>query len=333
VAVVYDPDSELCLLPLPGVSGQPVQQEATGLHNALADAAMHFDVVDTGRLKPARYKALLVANAVAPPPSLLKALREWVAAGGLLIATHETSLRNADGSLREDFAWADLLGVRFTGVSAFEEANFGWLGEELRGAAPEYPVLFRDRVLEVRATTARPLAELVYPEGNRTRERFTDGETPYTHFKTFSGKPLVTINAVGKGNVVYIAAPIGREIAVREDPWLKRLVAFAVRKYAAGLSLDVRAPAGVQVVFGRKDGGATHVLSLVNLLGGLALSGDSSVSPQVGPVHATIPLAVFASRPKSVRPIGADGVRWAVTAKGLEIDVASIGHHAVLAIT
>jgi len=295
---------------------------------------LHFDVVKADRLIPSKYGALLLGDAVSPPPALLDALRTYVAEGGLLIATNETSLRDANGKLRDDFAWADLLGVRFTGYSTFQEANYCWLGDELRGDAPAYPLLFLTRVLEIQCTSARSLAELVYPEGHRTATRFTDGETPYTHFKTFTGKPLVTINRFGKGAVIYIAAPIGQEIAAREDPWLKRLVAFAVRKYTPSLAVDLKAPPGIQVVFGRKDGGAMHVVSLVNLYGGLAISaGGAPTYPQVGPVKVTIPIRVFASRPKSLQSIDATGVQWRVGPNELEVEIASIGHHALLVVT
>ncbi len=147
VAVVYDPHSEMTLLPLPGPSGLRVQDEATGLHNALADSGMHFDVVDAGRLKPAQYRAVLIGDAVAPSPALSEAVRAYVAGGGLLIATHETSLRDRQGRRRENFEWADLLGVRFTGVSPFKEANYCWLSDELRDDAPAYPLLFLTEVL------------------------------------------------------------------------------------------------------------------------------------------------------------------------------------------
>lgn len=333
VAVIYDVRSELTFLPKAVRGAMRVRQEATGLHNALVDSGMHFDVVNADELRPGRYAALLLADAFSAAPALHDALRAYVEGGGLLIATHETSLRDDQGNRRPDFAWADLLGVRFTGVSPYKEANYGWLGDELRGDAPAYPVLFLTEVLEVECTSARSLAELVYPEGHRTPERFTDGETGYTHFKQFTGKPLVTINTVGKGKVIYIAAPIGQEISLREDPWLKRLVAFAVRKYAANLALDVKAPAGIQAVFGRKDNGATHVLSLVNLYGGLATSGGPPVHPQVGPVEVSIPVRVFPARPKAVRPIDAHGVKWKISGNALEVQIASIGHHALLVMT
>jgi len=41
------------------------------------------------------------------------------------------------------------------------------------------------------------------------------------------------------------------------------LIGNVPRKYATGLVPDVTAPAGIQVVYGRKPG--AHVLSLVNL--------------------------------------------------------------------
>jgi hypothetical protein len=334
IAVVYDWRSELDLLPLPGGGSMPIRQEAMGLHDALLDAGMHFDVINADRLAPERYRAILLGDALCPSAELGPALERFVAAGGLLIATHETSLRDRKGKRLEEFAWADLLGVRFTGVSPYQEANFGWLGEELRADAPAYPVLFRTPVLEIACTSAKPLAELVYPAAHRTPEVFTDGETPYTHFQRFTGKPLMAANRVGKGWVVYIAAPIGREISARGDPWLKRIISCVVKEYATGLAVEVEAPPGIQAVFGRraKGGSPLHVLSLVNHYGGLNPGTGPYALPNVGPVHVRIPTSGISPKPKSVRALGAEGVDWKFTAEALAIRIASVGHHAVLAI-
>ncbi|MCE5306761.1 MAG: hypothetical protein LLG20_03890, partial [Acidobacteriales bacterium] len=105
-----------------------------------------------------------------------------------------------------------------------------------------------------------------------------------------------------------------------------------VRKYGPGLAVEVSAPPGIQVVFGQRDAGATHVLSLVNLYTGLAASGGS-INPQVGPVKVTIPLRVFVTRPKAVQAIDAQGMRWRAGQQALDIDIATVGHHAVLVIT
>ena len=338
IAVVYDPDSELALLPLAGQRGaMPVQQETTGLHDALLESGMHFDIINSGTLAPERYRAVLVGNAVCPLPGLLDKLRNYVSSGGLLVVTNETSLRDRTGQKLPDFGWADLLGVRYRGVSPFQEANYGWLRDELRGEAPAYPFLFLSEVLEVQSTTARPLAELIYPEGHRSPTVFTDGETAYTHFQSLSGKPLITANRVGKGTVVYIAGPIGQQIATRDDPWLKRIVATAVRKYAGGPTVEVIAPPGVLAVFGRQKPKAgreaVHVLSLVNLYAGMVTSADRTLAPRVGPLHVRVPLSFFTKAPTSVHPIDAKITRWRVTTESLEADIDSIGHHALLIVT
>jgi hypothetical protein len=334
IAVAYDWQSDLDLLPVPGGASLPVRQEAAGLHDALLDAGMHFDVVNADRLQPDRYRAVLFGDALCPPEGSAAALKRFVAAGGLLVATHETSLRDRRGARLADFAWAGLLGIRFTGVSPYPEANFAWLGDDLRGDAPAYPVLFRTPVLEVACTSAKPLAELVYPAAHRTPEVFTDGETPYTHFQHVTGKPLVTANRIGKGWAVYIAAPIGREIGSRGDTWLKRIVATIVRKYSTNLRVEVEAPPGIQVVFGRSGSGRPplHVLSLVNHYVALNPGTGPHATPNVGPVEVRVPTGPITPRPKSVEALGAEGVTWSFSADALRIRVASVGHHAVLAI-
>lgn len=329
IAIVYDAASDLAVMPLASArASTPVREEASGLHNALVDAGLHFDVTPVHRLEAQRHRVILLGNTMAPSDSLRQSLEQFVRAGGLLIATHETSLRDPKGQRLPDFAWRDLFGVRFRGVSPFREANYGWLSDELRGPAPAYPMLFTSPVLEVECDGARPLAELVYPEGHRTPEVFTDGETPYTHFQKFTGKPLVTLHRVGQGSVMYIAGPIGTEILTRDDTWLKRLLAFAVKKYATGLPVDARVPPGVQVVFGRKAG--VHVLSLVNHYVGLAVSGEDAPHPQVGPVEVTIPLKVLGGAPKAVQSIDATAFRWRVQGEQLRLEANSIGHHALI---
>ena len=172
------------------------------------------------------------------------------------------------------------------------------------------------------------LAELVYPEGHRSPTVFTDGETPYTHFKKFTGKPVVTLNRLGEGAVIYISAPLGREIATREDPWLKRLLARCIGRYATGLPLEMEAPPGIQVVFGRKPG--VSVVSLVNHYAGLAPGTDDRSLPDVGPVRLKVRTA---SRPKSVRLTGGAGLDYKYRDGWLDAHIRSVGQHALLILT
>lgn len=332
IAVVYDAASELCMMRLPGARrGMPVQQETMGLHHALLDAGVHFDVVNSDLVEPGGYGAVLLGDAVCPSPELLAKLRGYAEGGGLLVVTNETSLIGPNGKRRPNFAWSDFLGVRFKQDSPFEEANYCWAGDELRGAAPSYPMLFRTRLLEVECTTARALAELAYPAAHRTKGIYTDGETPYTHFGARTAKPLITLNQVGKGKVVYIAAPIGREILTRGDTWLRSTIAQVVKRYAAPLVIESQAPTGVQMVFGRRQG--TYVISLLNHYQGLAVGAWGSVAPRVGPIQVDVDVSRLVPRPRAVKWIGAEGVRWNFSGKRLRIDVDRIGHHAVLVLS
>jgi len=309
----------------------PVQQETMGLHHALLDEGMHFDVVNSDQLNAPAYRAVLVGDAVAPAPALLATLRAYVEGGGLLVVTNETSLRGIDGQRRPDFAWSDLLGVHFKQDSPFEDTNFCWASDELRGTGPSYPMMFRCPVLEVECTTARMIAELAYPAAHRTKDVYTDGETPYTHFGPRTGKPVITLNRVGKGSVVYVAAPIGREILTRSDTWLKRTVARIVRLYAAPLVIDSQAPTGVQVVFGRHE--KSYVISLLNHHQGLTAGAWGAVMPQIGPIQLDVDVAQLRPSPRNVKWIGAEGVRSNLDGQRLRIQVDRIGHHGVLILT
>ena len=70
VALVYDAASELALLPLPETKGLPVRQETIGLHDALLDAGVQFDVVQAPRLKPEAYRVVILGDAVCPAAGL-----------------------------------------------------------------------------------------------------------------------------------------------------------------------------------------------------------------------------------------------------------------------
>ena len=326
IGIIYDPRAELAGRRATPAAG--MTPETTGLHNALHDAGLHFDVVRPGEFRPSDYRVLLIGGAVCPRPGFEADLRAFVQAGGLLMVTGETSLRDEAGVRRRDFAWGELLGVKFNRESPFREANYGWVHPELREAMLDYPILFTCPVLEIECTTARPLAELGYPEAHRTASTFL-WETKYNQFKSSTGKPLVTVNPIGQGKVVYVAAPIGEQIASRADVWLKRLLVNAVRKYATGLVPDMIVPAGVQVVYGRRPG--AHVLSLVNLYAGADPAPGRPV-PRVGPMQARIPVTSLGTAPVSVEGIDIHGLKWQVRAETLEISAESIGLHGVVAI-
>jgi hypothetical protein len=74
------------------------------------------------------------------------------------------------------------------------------------------------------------------------------------------------------------------------------------------------------------------VLSFVNHYSGLDSAVGKNSIPWVGPIRARIPLSTLGSKPKWIHPIGASGMKWTCSTDTLHIEMASVGHHAVLAI-
>ncbi|HEX2034214.1 MAG TPA: alpha-amylase family protein, partial [Chloroflexota bacterium] len=100
-----DDPAERCEAPLRGV-GQAL------IRARIPYAMVHADLIPTA---PDRYRVLVLPNVGALSDAQVQALRRYVAAGGGLLATGETSLYDEWGDRRDDFALGDLFGARFAG--------------------------------------------------------------------------------------------------------------------------------------------------------------------------------------------------------------------------
>jgi hypothetical protein len=89
-----------------------------GIYGALLEGRFLFDFVhqenlNAAALKP--YRALLIPNAAYLRDNECEAIREYVASGGSVLATFETSRYNEWGQQRADFGLRDLFGVSVAG--------------------------------------------------------------------------------------------------------------------------------------------------------------------------------------------------------------------------
>ncbi|HEY4202328.1 MAG TPA: family 10 glycosylhydrolase [Devosiaceae bacterium] len=85
-----------------------------GFYHALVEARLPFEMITDQRLSAQalkRFKLVVLANAACLSDAQCAALREYVAQGGSLVASFETSLRDETGKTRSDFALADVFGV------------------------------------------------------------------------------------------------------------------------------------------------------------------------------------------------------------------------------
>jgi hypothetical protein len=100
--------------------GQAWQQRSNehslGMYHALVEAHLPFEMVndkllDEEHLKP--FKLLILPNIAALSDEQCRQLRKFVATGGSIVATFETSLYDEEGKPREDFALSDIFGVSY----------------------------------------------------------------------------------------------------------------------------------------------------------------------------------------------------------------------------
>lgn len=97
---------------------EKVEAPILGVYQALIEARIPFEMVhdkllDAEHLAP--FTTLILPNVAALSGAQCDQLRDFVARGGSLVATFETSLYDERGERREDFGLGDLFGVRFAG--------------------------------------------------------------------------------------------------------------------------------------------------------------------------------------------------------------------------
>jgi len=95
-----------------------VEDHTLGYYQALIEARIPFEMVHDCLLDPehiAQFKVLILPNIAALSNPQCGQIRDYVAHGGSLVATYETSLYDEWGVRRADFGLADLFGASFAG--------------------------------------------------------------------------------------------------------------------------------------------------------------------------------------------------------------------------
>ncbi|HEY3219887.1 MAG TPA: alpha-amylase family protein, partial [Gemmatimonadales bacterium] len=213
-----------------GQGGGGTSDYLQGLYYALLDGRFLFDFVhedalgaDTAR----RYRALLVPNAAYLEDEHCRRIREYVAAGGSLLATFETSRYTGWGDLRSDFGLADLLGVTAAGATIgplpnsymrIEESHQILAGIERTALlpGPENRVPLRASGPHTAPLTVVPNypafpPEMVFPRTPRTTE------------------PAVVLREQGGSRIAYFAGDVDRTFWRSGHPDLARVLQNTVR--------------------------------------------------------------------------------------------------------
>jgi hypothetical protein len=249
-----------------------------GAYRALVD--LHYQVEflfdESATLERLRqFPVVYLPNAAILTDGEVQMLRQYVEAGGNLLATWETGLYDAQGRLK-DFAIRDLLGVRYCGhIEQVAKTMFG--GPDPNVEAWNFVRFTTDRWTEgVRADLDLPVfgaqAILIESDGAQTfgelRTVLPGGRPPGTAgcspWKRVG--PALAIHRLGKGKSAYFPVPLDWEYASqRALPDHRNLIRNAIQYLHPNREVIVKAPVNVESVVMRGRAGGELVVHLVAL--------------------------------------------------------------------
>ncbi|MCC9076703.1 beta-galactosidase trimerization domain-containing protein [Litorilinea aerophila] len=315
-----------------------VETPILGWYQALVEARIPFEMVHDGLLDAEhvdRYRTLILPNIAALSDHQCRQLSEFVARGGSLVATFETSRYNQWGELRPDLGLGHLFGVQAAGkvegpmrnaYLRLEREADGRIHPLLAGLEDAPRIIHGAYRLPVQATA--PLAhapltlipsypdlpmEAVYPRVERT-------EVPEVYLRETAG-----------GRVVYFPWDIDRifwEVLCVDHG---RLLANAVR-WATDEPpvVTVEGPGVLDVTVWRQE--ASMTVHLVNLTNPMMMKGPARELLPVGRQVVTVRLPV-GTRPRRVQLLNTPGpASWEEGQGVVRVEVPSVLDLEVVAI-
>jgi hypothetical protein len=314
-----------------------VEEPALGFYEALVEARIPFEMVHDRMLDAARladFRALILPNIAALSEEQCGQLRDFVEAGGGLVATYETSLYDEWGVRRRDFGLADLFGARYGGRVEENMLN-SYLSLE-HGAGGDHPLLrgFEDAGRIVNAVDQVDVTAA--EEGAFAPLRVVPSYPDLPMESVFvragaAGKPGVYLRQVGKGRVIYFPGDIDRTfwqvLDVDHGKLLRNAVEWATNEEAP-VSVEGKGILDV-AVWEQKDSMTVHLVNLTNPM------------MMKGPVREIIPISrqkvsvrvPEARRVRRVHLLVAGGdVVHRVEGERVVLEVPEIGLHEVVAV-
>jgi len=271
-----------------------------GMYHALVEGRMPFEminasVLDADHLKP--FKLLILANAATLSDTQCDQLRMFVADGGSLLATFESSLYDEQGKQRSDFGLAELFGVSYKqGVEGPMQNSYLRLKADT-ATNKFHPILVgledASRIINGIYTIKVSPGSYPFP-------------SPVTLIPTYPDLPMedvysrisdtdireVYLRESGKGRVVYIPWDIDRSfwkfMALDHSKLLNNIIRWALNEEPI---VTVRGPGLIEVTAWRQKKSMT--VHLVNLTNPMMLKGPfRELIPVKAELNIKIPLNV-----------------------------------------
>ena len=245
---------------------ESVSQYIDGLYAALLDGRFLFDFVHEDDLAPEnlkQYAVLILPNTALLSDAQCAQLRAYVASGGSLIGTFETSMYTERAERRADFGLADVFGIHRAGDVASSNGNLYYARIErsheiLKGFANTNWLPGAEHRLPVRAV-ANPVLTVVPPytayppELSYPRESKTD-------------EPAVVLRESGNSRLAWFPGDIELTLWRSGNTDLSRLIQNTVRWATRGAAPVSITGDGVIESFAweTEAGFALHLLNYTN---------------------------------------------------------------------
>ena len=303
-----------------------------GFYQALLESRIPFDMIDEGlldRASLARFDTLVLANVAVLSDAQCARLRAFVAGGGNLVATFQTSLFDEQARRRPDFGLADLFGCHYAGPAEgplrnsyltprHSHAAMQGLADIERtiGAVHRQPVTGA-AADEVALTFVAPYPDLPM-------------ERVYTS-TTDSDVPMAICRTIGASRVAYLPMDLDRTFAaLAHGDHLTLLRAIVEWTHRAVQPLQVTGPGLVDIAFWRQRSSVTA--HLVNLNNPMTMRGSYREAIPTGPY--TVRLAVPAGRQAREARLLVAGTAVPLRQEGgwITVEVPRIDWHEVVAV-
>jgi len=306
-----------------------VEAASLGICHALVEARIPYEMVHDGSLDPARlagFRALALPNITCLSDAQCDALRAYVRAGGGLVATLGTSLRDGEGRPRRDFGLADLFGVSAAGPAQ------GPMRNSYLALHPPHPVLaglgdagriingLRRIPVRLREPVRRPPVTLVPSHPDLPMEKV------YPRHRE-PGPPELFLRAGGlrgRGRVAFVPFDLDRVFwevqAVDHGRLLRNLVAWAAGGAPSPVRVDGRGVVDV-AVWRQRDALVVH---LVNLTNPMMMKGPARELIPAGPWRVRVDLPDGRRPRRATLAVAGRPIRVRRTGRTAEVTVPSV---------
>jgi hypothetical protein len=214
----------------------------TGSYLALVESHIPVELLDERASRLARlpsYRVLVLPDVLALSAAEVTAIEQFVHAGGGLVVTGPTAVRETDGTPLASSSLEGLLGVRFGDRGRFSYPYLKLTSLSLADRLGTRPIPHYGPMvtLELLDNDARVLATRIDPVLETDDRSYWHNNQPAPGAET--GKPVIVERKVGRGRVIVSAARLGNNRARLGDGTYRDLIDALVRR-AAGADPAVR---------------------------------------------------------------------------------------------